>query len=194
MSRSSFLQIIRAEHAAVSSLLRSLSMLVHKGPGEERGRFFEAVRGMLFYIDEFPERRHHPTESTLLFPALLRAAPELRPVIERLEVDHVTGEARVRQLQHLLAAWEFLGDPRRGEFAAALDEYVRFYLHHMQAEEQHLLPVASERLGPDEQAGLNAAFEAARDPLAGGRRDSVYDELFSRIVLQAPSPIGMGAD
>lgn len=194
MPRPSFLQIIRADHAAVSSLLRSLSMLVANGPAGKGERFFEAVRGMLFYIDEFPERRHHPTESTVLFPALLRAAPELKPVIERLEVDHVTGEGRVRQLQHLLAAWEFLGESRRAEFAAALDEYVRFYLQHMQAEEQYLLPVASERLGRDEQAALDAAFEAARDPLAGGRRGSVYDELFSRIVLHAPAPIGMGAD
>ncbi|WBY03033.1 hemerythrin domain-containing protein [Ramlibacter tataouinensis] len=194
MPTPSFLNIIRSEHAAVAAMLRSLSLLVARGPQEPAHRFFESVRGMLFYIDEFPERRHHPTESTLLFPALLRVAPELRPVIEALEVDHVSGEVRVRRLQHLLAAWEFLGESRRSEFATALDEYIRFYLQHMQVEERQLLPVAFERLGRSEQAALDAAFEAARDPLAGGRREAAYDELFSRIVMHAPAPIGVGAD
>jgi hemerythrin-like domain-containing protein len=188
----SVLAIIREEHVAVAALLRSLRLLVDRGPGERRAQFFDTLRAMLFYMDEFPERRHHPNESRLLFPMLLRVSPELRPVIEKLEADHVAGEHRVRELQHLLVAWEFLGESRRHAFGAAVHEYVRAYLQHMQVEETHLLPRAVALLGPRELAELNAAFEEARDPLAAGRRDSVYEDLFDRIVQQAPAPIGLG--
>ena len=194
MPVSSALSIMREEHAAVSALLRALRLLVEKGPGEQHGRFFETVRAMLFYMDEFPERLHHPNESRLLFPVLLRVAPELQPMLERLEEDHAAGEHRVRELQQLLVAWEFLGQARRAAFVTALQEYVRLYLQHMQSEEIHLLPLAAARLSRQDHAELNAAFDAARDPLAGGPRDAVYEELFDRIVQHAPAPIGLGQD
>src|SRR3954453_2531823 len=94
------LQVIRDEHVAVAAILRSLEPLAKQGPGDEPERFFDVLRAMLFYIDEFPEKQHHPLESNLLFPRLARVAPDLMPVIRRLETDHMHGEGRVRQLQH----------------------------------------------------------------------------------------------
>lgn len=187
------LQIIRDEHTAVAAMLRSLVMMIERGPGEESERFFSVVRAMLFYIDEFPERRHHPNESDLLFPRVARAAPELMPVISRLEEDHMRGEGRVRELQHLLLAWELLGEPRRVAFEEAVQTYVRFYLEHMRQEELHVLPTAEKALTDADWVELDKAFEADRDPLAGGQRAPSYDKLFSHIVNTAPSPIGVGA-
>lgn len=188
------LQIIRDEHAAVAAVLRSLTQMIERGPGDEPMRFFDVLRAMLFYIDEFPERLHHPKESDLLFPKLARVAPHLMPVIRRLEDDHMKGEGRVRELQHLLLAWELLGDRRRDAFAQAAEEYVRFYLDHMRTEETQLLPVAQELLSEDDWVHLNAAFGHPRDPLAGGEMDPSYDRLFTRIVMKAPAPIGVGSE
>lgn len=187
------MQIIRDEHAAVAAVLRSIEPLVAQGPGDEPERFFDVLRAMLFYIDEFPEKMHHPRESDLLFPKLVRVAPELMSVIRRLEADHMHGESRVRELQHLLMAWEFVGDSRRQNFADACHEYIRFYLDHMRLEETELLPVAEKRLEPQDWRELDEAFEAGRDPLAGGQRDPVYDRLFTRIVLATPAPLGLGS-
>jgi len=192
MTTGTALRIIRDEHVALAAMLRSLEMLVLRGRGQHPERFFDTVRSMLFYIDEFPERRHHRNESALLFPPLVRCAPELMPVIERLEIDHTAGEGKVRELQHLLLGWEILGITRKQVFCDALHEYVRFYLEHMQVEETQLLPTAQARFTPDDWAKLDAAFEAELDPLAGGHRDPIYDELFTRIVMKAPAPIGVG--
>ncbi|WP_341916030.1 hemerythrin domain-containing protein [Polaromonas sp. YR568] len=189
----SSLQIIRDEHAAVAAVLRSLVMMMERGPGDEPERFFDVVRAMLFYIDEFPERRHHPKESDLLFPRLARVAPELMPVIRRLESDHMNGEGKVRELQHLLLAWELIGETRRAAFTDAAQAYVGFYLEHMRTEETQILPVAQKALTAEDWAQLDAAFQHDRDPLAGGLRDPCYDRLFTRIVLTAPAPIGVGA-
>ena len=187
------LQVIRDEHAAVSAVLRSMLQMMERGPDDgEPERFFDVLRAMLFYIDEFPERLHHPKESDLLFPKLARAAPELLPVIRKLEDDHMQGEHRVRELQHLLLAWELLGDSRRPAFEEAARRYVDFYLTHMRTEETQLLPAAQKQLGEGEWAKLDAAFQAHRDPLASSERDPAYDRLFTRIVMRTPAPIGVG--
>lgn len=185
-------QIIRDEHAALAAMLRSLLMLIDQGPGDQPERFFDVLRAMLFYIDEFPERLHHPKESNLLFPKLLRAEPELITVIRRLETDHIMGEGRVRELQHLLLAWELIGEPRREAFIQAANEYVKFYLDHMRTEETQLLAVAERSLSAEDWVELDKAFATDKDPLAGGARDASYDRLFTRIVLSAPAPIGVG--
>ena len=187
------LQIIREEHAALAAVLRSLTMMIERGPDEQPGAFFEALRAMLFYIDEFPERMHHPKESNYLFPKVARVAPELLPVIHQLEADHMNGEANVRQLQHLLTAWDLMGEPRRQPFVECAQDYVRFYLEHMRIEETQVLPAAARLLSEQDWSELDAVFEASRDPLAGGERQPEYDALFTRIVLATPAPIGVGA-
>lgn len=188
------LSVIADDHAALASLLRSLPRLVAQGPSDEPERFFDVLRALLFYIDEFPEKQHHPKESDLLFPRIARRAPELIPVIGKLEADHVHGEHRVRNLQHLLLAWELLGESRRPAFVSALDGYVHFYLDHMRVEETHLLPAARRLLDPGELAELDRAFEDSRDPLADGLKEPVYERLFTRIVVATSAPLGVGPE
>jgi hemerythrin-like domain-containing protein len=186
------LQVIRDEHAALAAVLRSLGLMLERGPLDEPERFFDVVRAMLFYIDEFPERLHHPNESNLLFPKLARVAPELMPVIERLEIDHMKGEGKVRALQHLLLGWELIGESRRTAFIDAARDYVAFYLEHMRVEETQIMPAAEKLLTPVDWETLDIAFMGSRDPLAGGVREPCYDHLFTRIVMMAPAPIGVG--
>src|SRR6478672_6997915 len=102
------LQFIRGEQASLRAMLLSMRMLVERGPGDSPAQFFEVLQAMLFYIDEFPERLHHPNESAFLFPKVKRRAPDLADVIDKLEADHVSGEQRVRDLQHRLLAWKFV--------------------------------------------------------------------------------------
>jgi hemerythrin-like domain-containing protein len=186
-------QIIRDQHASLAAVLRSLTLMIDRGPSDEPERFFDVLRAMLFYIDEFPERQHHPKETELLFPRLKRLAPQLTPVIEALDADHAQGERRVRELQHLLLAWELVGDSRRLAFLHAVREYVRFYLEHMRVEETQLLPVAQRVFQPGDWAELDAAFISQRDPLDPELpRDPNFDRLFTRIVMTAPAPIGLG--
>jgi len=186
-------QIIRDEHRALAAVLRSVLMLVEDGPREQPGRFFDVLRAMLFYIDEFPERLHHPKESNLLFPKIARAEPALLNVIRKLEADHMDGEGRVRELQHLLLAWELVGESRREAFVDGVQAYVKFYLEHMRIEETQLLPAAERSLTAQDWGELDDAFRTDPDPLASGSHEASYDRLFTRIVLSAPAPIGVGA-
>lgn len=188
------LRIIREEHASLSSMLQSLIMMVDRGPGDAPEKFFDVVRAMLFYIDEFPEKLHHPKETELLFPKVVRADPACADAIRRLDADHHRGESKVRELQHLLQAWEYLGDSRRDAFTASVKPYVHFYLSHMHAEEEIILPSAQKHLSAQDWQELDDAFAANKDPLSGHHgTDTAYDRLFTRIVMNAPSPIGVGS-
>lgn len=186
-------RIICEEHAALSAMLQSLRMMVTRGPGDQPENFFDVLRAMLFYVDEFPERLHHTKESELLFPPLRARAPALQEALDRLERDHAKGEATVRELQHLLLAWELIGETRRSVFEQALLRYLDFYLEHMRLEETLILPEAMKVLTPQDWAALDQAFESHQDPLTGKYpRDPIYDRLFTRIVMHAPAPIGVG--
>ncbi len=187
------LQIIRDEHASLAALLQSMRMLVARGPDAGRHRFFDVLRAMLFYIDEYPERLHHPKESNLLFPRVVKASPSALGAIDRLERDHMYGEKAVRELQHQLLAWELLGPSRRQAFSEALDRYVDFYLDHMHLEESVVLPEAEKVLTAADWAEIDAAFEQNADPLTGHYPPSAdYERLFGLIVQSAPAPIGLG--
>jgi hemerythrin-like domain-containing protein len=187
------LQVIKDEHSSLASVLKSIRMMIQRGPGDQAEQFFDVLRAMLFYIDEFPECQHHPKESKLLFPLVARSNPQIKEIVERLEGEHQSGQTSVRELQHLLVAWELVGDSRRPLFSETCGRYIDFYLEHMRMEEAIILPAAERTLNADELAKLDAAFETNRDPLSKKQpADPVYSRLFTRIVMHAPSPIGLG--
>lgn len=193
-------QIIRDEHASLAAMLQSLSMMVHKGPCEDPRTYFDVVRAMLFYIDEVPEKQHHPIESRLLFPRVVALAPEVGEVVARLDREHEQGEAAIRSLQHDLLAWELLGESRRAQFEGRVLQYVAFYGEHMRLEEEVVLPAAERCFGEAEWAAMDEVFARNHDPLgrllsgAGvNALASEYVGLFSRIVRLAPPPVGLGA-
>lgn len=187
------IKVIQEEHTALAAMLRSMLMMLERGPGDEPENFFDVMRAMLFYIDEFPERLHHPKESDLLFPRVARHSPQVMTVVEQLERDHMKGETAVRELQHLLLAWELMGEGRRKRFEDELRRYIDFYLDHMRLEETVIIPEARKVLDEGDWKALDEAFLSNADPLVNpSLRDPAYDRLFTRIVMRAPSPVGLG--
>jgi hemerythrin-like domain-containing protein len=193
MQRQSALQTIRDEHASLAAMLQSMRLMVEKGPSDDHRQFFNVLRAMLFYIDEFPERLHHPKESNLLFPKVVMLAPKVMGAVDKLERDHMRSEKAARDLQHLLLAWELLGPGRRAAFEEAVGHYIDAYLEHMNLEENVILPEAERCFSDEDWQLLNEAFAENADPLTGQYRPTeAYERLFSLIVTRAPSPIGLG--
>jgi hemerythrin-like domain-containing protein len=186
------LDVIHDEHQALAAMLRSMSLLVAQAHREHHAPDFGVLRAMLFYVDEFPERLHHPKETELLFPRVLQRCPELATTLARLDADHGRGEAAIRTLEHALLAYEVLGETRRQAFVDAMEGYISGYLAHMSVEESEVLPAARTHFTADDWAVLDAAFAANRDPLTGHDADDVFRPLFRKIVMTAPAPVGLG--
>ena len=187
------LRIIREEHAALAAMLRSILLLLAQHRRQGTLPDFTALRAMIFYVDAFPEQRHHRKESELLFPKLRARTPLSRALLDRLDEDHARGERNIRELEHALLAFEMLGEPRRAAFEHAAQRYVDFYLAHMGLEEEQVLPLAERVLTERDWAELDEAFSANRDPLTGHEPEDEYRALFTRIVNLVPAPIGLGA-
>jgi hemerythrin-like domain-containing protein len=191
MTTPAAIKIIRSEHAVLSALMRSLVMMVRDARRRNQAPDFRAMRAMLLYIDEFPERLHHVKESTMLFPRLRERTPLADEVISRLDREHHAGGARIRDLAHALTAWEFMGEARREHFENALAQYVDFYTAHMRIEETEVLPLAEQHLLEADWTVLNRAFGAHRDAFTGGEPEAPYAELFRTIVNITPAPFGL---
>jgi hemerythrin-like domain-containing protein len=173
-------------------MLRSIQLLLAQHRRQATLPDFAVLRAMIFYVDEFPEKRHHRKESELLFPKLRARTPLSRALLDRLDEDHAHGERNVRELEHALLGFEMMGEARREAFERAAERYVDFYLAHMAVEENEILPLAERVLTERDWAELDAAFSANRDPLAGHEPEDEYCALFTRIVNAAPEPIGLG--
>ena len=186
------LRIIHDEHAALAAMLRSILLLLSQHRRQGTLPDFAVLRAMLFYMDEFPEQRHHMKESALLFPKLRARSAEANDVLDRLDQDHERGERAIRDLEHALLAFEMMGEARREAFEQAAQQYADFYLQHMSLEEKQVLPLAERVLLAQDWVELDAAFIANRDPLTGHEPEDDYRALFSRIVNALPAPLGLG--
>jgi len=190
------LAVIRKEHAAFAALLRSLQMLLEEHRKQGSLPDFSVLRAMLFYVDEFPEKRHHRKESELLFPKLRDRTTLARDLLDRLDEEHLQGEWLIRDLEHSLLAFEMMGEARREAFETEVARYADFYLAHMRAEEQKILPLAEQALTQEDWAELDEAFAANRDPLTGDEADAEYSVFYSRMLDSLPPslrlPMGHG--
>jgi hemerythrin-like domain-containing protein len=110
------LKILRDEHSALTSVLRTVLLLLAESRSRATPPDFGLLRSLIFYVAEFPEKRHHRKESDLLIPKLRARSPLSRPLLDRLDEDHARGEFRIRELEHALTAYELLGEGRRTSF------------------------------------------------------------------------------
>lgn len=147
---------------------------------------------MLYYIDAFPERLHHPKEDRYLFAALRRRAPEVVPVLDELKKEHEESTSLIRKLQRTLLRYEQIGNTGFASFAAAVDDYANFHWQHMRKEEEIVLPAAEQKLTETDWKEIDKAFAENTDPIEGGNGEDDFKALFSRITNLAPAPIGLG--
>jgi hemerythrin-like domain-containing protein len=153
---------------------------------------FQVLRSMLRYMDEYPERLHHPKENDHLFSRLVAREPGARLLVEELQAEHEEGARLIRDLERSLLFFEEGWPAGAREFQQTVDAYADFHWKHMRKEEQQLMPLAERALTAEDWKAINAAFSENRDPVAG-LQERDFEQLFSRIANLAPAPVGLGA-
>jgi hemerythrin-like domain-containing protein len=185
------IRIIYDEHRSISAVLSGLKSLADMAGDPKLRPDFAVFRAMIYYIDAFPERMHHPKEDDYLFSRLLRRDPASRPLVEELRAEHVQGAKLVRDLEQALLAYEQSWPAGLERFAAAVESYAQFHWSHMRKEEQQLLPLAEHSLTAEDWAAIESAFAGNEDPIAD-MREQDFTRLYQRIVSLAPAPVGLG--
>lgn len=185
------LRIIRDEHRSLSAVLSGLCELAHMARNGDLRPKFEVFRAMIYYIDTFPEREHHPKEDNYLFARLLQRDPGAGALIDTLKAEHVKGAQLVRNLERALHELELTWPRGAKEFNAAAKDYAQFHWSHMRSEENELLPRAELALTEQDWSDMSAAFGTSNEPLAGLQHTD-FKALFQRILHLAPAPVGLG--
>jgi hemerythrin-like domain-containing protein len=153
-----------------------------------------ALHAMLYYLDTFGERVHHPKEDQYLFGIVRQRSPEARSLIAILEEEHAAGAAAIRRLTQAMIRFEEGGNREFGAFEREVHNYAASYRAHMRREEDQLFPLARSLLTDFDWATIDAAFKENRDPLAAAREERDFSRLFNRIVELSPPPIGVGPE
>jgi hemerythrin superfamily protein len=154
--------LITRDHRALEALFEQLRS--DKGSREE---VLEQVAAMLV--------AHSRAEEEEVYPSLARA----EPAMER-EVHH--GKEEHEQAERLLHELEATA-PASAEFDVLLEEFVATIMHHVEEEEDELLPTLEEAVTPEELEELGRRFAERRSAeLADAGvtieiRDVVEDEL-----------------
>lgn len=188
------LNIIRDEHRSIAAVLHGMEYLVDRVRARKAKVDPRVFRAMLYYLDTFSERMHHPKEDRYLFSTMRKRGGEAEAIIAELEREHAGGEEALRRLEQRLMRYEEGGDKEFPAFAEAVDKFIRGYRDHMHKEEQVVFPMAERLLRASDWQEIDRAFEENRDPLAAERETRDFEKLFSRIVNLAPPPIGVGPE
>lgn len=185
------ISIIYDEHRSISAVLSALKSLTDMARNPELRPKFEVFHAMIYYIDAFPERMHHPKEDKFLFARLLQRDASARELVEELQAEHVASAQLVRDLEQALLAYEQAWPAGAAKFAQTVEAYSEFHWRHMRKEERQLLPLAERALTAEDWAEIDAAFAGNEDPIAD-LREKDFDSLYQRIVCMAPAPVGLG--
>lgn len=183
---------LKSEHRSISAVLHGLKELARMAQDAKVRPRFQVLRSMLRYMDEYPERLHHPKENDHIFSRLVAREPGARLLVEELQAEHEEGARLIRELERSLLFFEEGWPAGAREFQQTVDAYADFHWKHMRKEEQQLLPLAERALTAEDWKAINEAFAANRDPVAG-LQERDFEQLFSRIANLAPAPVGLGA-
>ena len=136
------LDMIRNEHRSLAAILHAMHYLVQRIRGGNAQPNFDAFRAMLYYLDTFSERLHHPKEDEFLFQPLRARSDEADALIRDLEQEHAFGAAAMRSMEQALLRYEAGGEGEFIAFATAVEGFCDFYSQHMHKEETLVMPLA----------------------------------------------------
>ena len=185
------IRIIRDEHLAIASVLYGLQTAMRRiadGAMPDL-RLLDALLG---YVEQFPERLHHPKESGVLFPAVVARCPEAQPLVDMLDAEHALGASLIEALRITFTRFANGDLMAFTALATAVGEYADFHWRHMEREEDRLLPIAETHLTVEDWARVSTAFRANDNPLEGIRPKQEAEILYRRILSLAQSAPHLG--
>jgi hemerythrin-like domain-containing protein len=185
--------IIEDEHRAITAVVEALRHLVAEIAAGRMAPDHTLLSALFHYIEQFPERLHHPKEDDFLFARLRIRRPDSVPMLDGLSREHEVGRERFAELK---SAWErFRADPATLPlFADAVERYSHFHWLHMRKEEEEVLPLATQALTAEDWAAIDAAFASNNDPIVGAAATRAFRELFRRLTALLPPPLGVGPE
>ncbi|HED13792.1 MAG TPA: hypothetical protein ENI62_09105 [Gammaproteobacteria bacterium] len=169
------LQRLHHDHQNISRLLQVLWQQISR-PDHDQRPDYEVLRDIMLYMCQYTDLFHHPQEE-LIFQQLLQYSPELAPTIEILTDQHQALVQQSKKLQETLQAaihqfvlWD--------DLQSALTEYATLLQHHMDLEDQQILPAVKHRLNAQDWQEIEERSRIRIDPLFGKDVQDHFRDLY----------------
>ena len=186
MPSESAIAIIKDEHRSMGYIVHTLQRTVHDVAANKAEADFALIATMLYYIDVFPDRCHHPKEDEHLFKRLRSRTTKANTVLDELQRQHVSGARMIACLEQTFVHWQAGAPHGLRPFSQAVDAYAEFLWNHMEQEEKHVFAIAHEYLTEADWRAIDSAFRANEDPLFGTHVRQEFAKIKMRIVNQLP--------
>jgi branched-chain amino acid transport system ATP-binding protein len=171
---------IKQEHRVVGHVVEVLQHSLRDVAAEHAEPDFNLLASILYYIDDFPERLHHPKEDDHLFKTLRAQSSEFDAVLDDLQREHVRGAQMVREMHVGLVHYLAAASGSLEAFRSCVDDYASMLRAHMRKEED-LLARAGGSVPEPAWQGILTAFAANEDPLLAEEVRIEFRNLYRRI-------------
>jgi branched-chain amino acid transport system ATP-binding protein len=189
---SAALQIISNEHRSMWQVSVVLEELCKQCADPEHKPDAELFDQILDYIEQYIERMHQPKEEAYLYRAVSERTREGAEMIEQFRREHAQSPEIVAALRRQLRELVEHFPVGREQFHADLESYIALLRTHIMREESELFPLARKVLTDVDWDEIDAAFADSHDPSFGEESRTEFRQLLSRIVNEAPAPVGFG--
>ncbi|WP_417223085.1 universal stress protein [Amphritea sp.] len=176
--------IIKNEHRALSAVVRGLQQRLTELDDEPEEADFALLMAMLFYIEDYSERLHHPKEDDYLFTALRQRTSDFGGVLAELEQQHQQETPIMDKLRQQLADYVAGQEGAGNAFTETLNRFAEQQWKHMASEEQLIIPAAREHLLPSDWDEIAQAFAVNGDPQFNVDKRASFERLFTRLMNQ----------
>ncbi len=175
---------IKREHEALRAVVELLQDALRTLAERHTQADFGLLSSALYYIDEFPERCHHPKEDEFLFKTLRQRTAEFNTVLDQLQSEHVRSAHATSEMQRALVHYQAGAASGLARLKAEVDAYAALHGDHMKQEEA-LLAQASKYLTDADWRTIAAAFIMNDDPLLSGAAPEEFRKLHAGIVKRS---------
>ncbi len=173
------------EHRSMAVVVKGLQALANEA--RQGGRLdVAALRPMLQYLRDFPERLHHPKEERHLHVRLLQRHPLAQELLAELERQHQVEYETVRRLTRLADRCAAGAPEALTGLQDTMQTFAEAVWAHMKLEEGPLLALAREHLLEEDWEEIAEAFKANDDPGLGRYEAEELRKLFTRIARWVP--------
>ena len=183
----SAIAIIKEEHRSIGYVVHTLQRLLHDVANHKSEADFALIATMLYYIDSFTDRCHHPKEDEHLFKRLRNRTNAANAVLDELQEQHANGARSMNCLVQTFVQWQGGAPHGLRPFSQTVDSYAESLWQHMELEESGALVLAREHLLDEDWRAINDAFRANEDPLFGPHVRDEFLKLKQRIVNRLPT-------
>ena len=163
--------ILRNEHRSLAAVLHALLGVVNDSTRPPDPALLGA---MLFYIEQFPQRLHHPKENEHLFAKLRKRTSACDALLLELQHQHRSGALAFADMRRKLQSGE------HDAFRQSVQDFAKLEWQHMDTEEKLILPAASRHLLPEDWQEIAQAFGTNADPCFASSES--FDDLASRLL------------